>query len=285
MQPVQPVQSMPVVMMPVPQHNGLAVAGFLLAVVGLFVPTGVLALLGLILSMAALGRPPRLFAILGVLIGLIGVLVWGALMLGAVLALAFSLAGLAVLAMFALVTAETPLVTITADMYNIADAIVGESDRRGTEGGLPDLAGLSIDAATRLDPWGNAYVLEHRAGNERLPFDLLSWGPDGVSGSEDDIRMTDLEARWEQALSRLPASLKAFGDRAEARDRHRWGRTTRRVGAAIAAPSGPRDSTPRTSAESPDAVLIVEGDGEERVLSGSPEREAPRPPDPQRRVE
>lgn len=276
---------MPVVMMPVSQHNGLAVAGFLLAIVGLFVPTGVLALLGLILSMAALGRPPRLFAILGVLIGLIGVLVWGALMLGAVLALAFSLAGLAVLATFALVAAETPLVTITADMYNLADAIVGESDRRGPEGGLPDLDGLAIDAATRLDPWGNAYVLEPRSGDERFPFDLVSCGPDGVPGSEDDIRMTDLEARWEHALGRLPASLRAFGERADARERHRWGRARHRVGAVKAATSGGLVSTPRTSADVPDAVLIVDGDGEERVLSGSQDPEPRRSADPRRRVE
>ena len=73
------------VMVPVRESNGLGVAGFFIALFGLFIPTGIVALLGLLISLVALGRPPRGFAAMGVLIGLMGTVIWLAITIVAVL--------------------------------------------------------------------------------------------------------------------------------------------------------------------------------------------------------
>ena len=74
----------PYVMVPVRERNGLGVVGFLIALVGLVIPTGIVALLGLLISLVALGRAPRLFAGMGVITGLFGTVIWLALMILAV---------------------------------------------------------------------------------------------------------------------------------------------------------------------------------------------------------
>jgi len=46
--------------------------------------------------------------------------------------------------------------------------------------------GPYLDAAVEFDPWGNAY--QYRApGTHNNDFDLYSFGPDGSSGTDDDI--------------------------------------------------------------------------------------------------
>jgi general secretion pathway protein G len=42
------------------------------------------------------------------------------------------------------------------------------------------------------DPWGNAYLYECPGTHNRNGFDLMSTGPDGRAGGDDDI------ANWEQ---------------------------------------------------------------------------------------
>ncbi|MBN1903319.1 type II secretion system major pseudopilin GspG [Candidatus Sumerlaeota bacterium] len=42
-----------------------------------------------------------------------------------------------------------------------------------------------------LDPWGNAYIYECPGSNNENGYDLMSMGPDGQKGTEDDI------ANWE----------------------------------------------------------------------------------------
>jgi general secretion pathway protein G len=37
------------------------------------------------------------------------------------------------------------------------------------------------------DPWGNAYVYIYPGSNTPSSFDIMSYGPDGVSGGGDDI--------------------------------------------------------------------------------------------------
>ena len=63
-------------------------AGFFIALFGLFIPTGIVAFLGLLVSLVALGRPPRALASLGVFIGLLGSVFWllvtGAVVLGGI---------------------------------------------------------------------------------------------------------------------------------------------------------------------------------------------------------
>ncbi|MBE7558282.1 type II secretion system protein GspG [bacterium] len=38
-----------------------------------------------------------------------------------------------------------------------------------------------------LDPWGNAYVYEYPGRHNERGYDLMSLGPDGRAGTEDDI--------------------------------------------------------------------------------------------------
>jgi len=214
----QPGQQ-PMFVMPVPQHNGLGVAGFLIAFVGLFIPTGIVSLLGLILSVAALGRPPRLFAVLGVLLGLLGVLIWGA----AILALLFGIAVvgvvLAVLAVMAMIVTETELTTVTADMLNIQAAIV---EARAHHGGSEPLAisKLGLPAAAMLDPWGRPYRLEACSSGF---VDVVSDGPDGESGTSDDLRASTLDRNWERAMQGLPAAIQTMIRRTELVEQQSWG--------------------------------------------------------------
>ena len=38
-----------------------------------------------------------------------------------------------------------------------------------------------------LDPWGNAYIYEYPGKNNENGYDLMSMGPDGREGGDDDI--------------------------------------------------------------------------------------------------
>lgn len=42
------------------------------------------------------------------------------------------------------------------------------------------------------DPWGNPFVYEKEA-QKGIDYDLYSWGPDKVEGTEDDIYSVELE--------------------------------------------------------------------------------------------
>jgi general secretion pathway protein G len=42
-----------------------------------------------------------------------------------------------------------------------------------------------------VDPWGNAYVYTYPGKHNQKGYDLMSIGPDGRSGSDDDITNWD----------------------------------------------------------------------------------------------
>ena len=42
-----------------------------------------------------------------------------------------------------------------------------------------------------LDPWGNSYVYDYPGKHNANGYDLLSMGPDGRSGTEDDVNNWD----------------------------------------------------------------------------------------------
>jgi general secretion pathway protein G len=44
-----------------------------------------------------------------------------------------------------------------------------------------------------VDPWGNDYVYMHPGKYNQWSFDISSKGPDGLLGTEDDIRYKDLQ--------------------------------------------------------------------------------------------
>jgi hypothetical protein len=172
------------------ETNGLAIAGFVIAIVGLFT-SGILCPVGLIISLVALGREPKGFAIAGVIVGLIGtcggilvVLFLGGLILAAL--------GLAVAAV-ALDQAQQS--ELTSDMVDIAMAIVEYRDDNDVV--PPNLATLQLPSEKLVDPWGNTYA--YRMLTDDPGFELTSAGADRVFDTGDDVRFSELGERWEPA--------------------------------------------------------------------------------------
>ena len=65
-----------------------------------------------------------------------------------------------------------------------------------------ELAALDVSLATSLDPWGAEYRLEvgEAAASSDLGFDVVSRGPDGDFGTDDDVRLSRLDRHWERAF-------------------------------------------------------------------------------------
>jgi hypothetical protein len=171
-----------------PQTNGLGIASFVCALVGLFFTGGLLCPIAVILGLIALGRAPRGFAIAGLILGLLGSCGW---------VLAFLLFGAAILAMLGIAVAavaltETEKVEMTSDMVTMAIAVKGYETENGY---LPaTLDDLGLKSTTMSDPWGRPYG--YHLLDERPGFDIVSPGADGVHGTADDVRLTTLGEAW-----------------------------------------------------------------------------------------
>ncbi|MBV9658382.1 MAG: type II secretion system major pseudopilin GspG [Verrucomicrobia bacterium] len=53
--------------------------------------------------------------------------------------------------------------------------------------GAPNWKGPYLKKGIPLDPWGNAYVYEYPGKHHTNGYDLMSPGPDGRAGTDDDI--------------------------------------------------------------------------------------------------
>lgn len=51
--------------------------------------------------------------------------------------------------------------------------------------------GPYLEKGIPLDPWNNAYVYEYPGKHNANGFDLLSMGPDGRAGTDDDVNNWD----------------------------------------------------------------------------------------------
>jgi general secretion pathway protein G len=58
-----------------------------------------------------------------------------------------------------------------------------------------DWKGPYLEKGIPLDPWGNPYIYEYPGRRNLNGFDIMSMGPDGRSGGEDDITNWDVERR------------------------------------------------------------------------------------------
>lgn len=87
-----------------------------------------------------------------------------------------------------------------SDMRTIKDGI---ERYRMKKGRVPDsidaLCGPEDDESRYInwtepqkDPWGNDYVYEKKSNTQ---YDIMSWGPDGQEGTDDDIKKEDLSKR------------------------------------------------------------------------------------------
>ncbi len=263
----------PYVMVPVRESNGLGVAGFFIALIGLFIPTGIIALLGLLISLAALGRPPRGFAAMGVVIGLFGTVLWlvitGVVVLGGLAAGVVAI--LAVAAMFIMTQPE--IIEVTSDMFNVTIAAVEYEERTGD---LPnDLGALGLAVSTLTDPWGNSY--RYSLADEELGFDVMSNGADGLVGTDDDMALSRINVIWEDAFDGFGVKMEEFGQRMEALE----GRKIRIEGASYSEKScdKPCPPKPATPAERYEAAAVAAAVAEE-VAQEVAATAAPAPPDP-----
>jgi len=201
-------------MVPVRESNGLGVAGFFIALIGLFIPTGIVALLGLLISLAALGRPPRGFAAMGVVIGLFGTVLWlaitGLIVVGGLAGGAIAI--LAVAAMFVMTQPE--IIEVTSDMFNVTIAAVEYEEQHGQ---FPDeISAMGLGVTTLTDPWGNPY--RYRLANHDPGFDVMSNGADGVAGTDDDMALSGIDRIWEDAFEGFGEKMEEFGQRMERLD-------------------------------------------------------------------
>ena len=201
---------------PAATWNGLAIFGFCLSLVGLFIPTGIVSLLGLLISLVALTRPPRGFAIFGVLLGLLGTLFWFTLMIallvtGMLGAIAFLIA---MAVFFVFVQPET--LAVTSDMMNI---LIASAEHEREHGTLPEsVDGLQIERMHQIDPWGMPYRLV-LTDDRDLPLEIISAGPDGEFDTDDDIRLSRLDDYLRLSFEQFGERMEAFGRRMEVFDK------------------------------------------------------------------
>lgn len=87
----------------------------------------------------------------------------------------------------------TALDTFRLDVGRYPTTDEGLRALRQNPGGLERWDGPYLKKDVPLDPWRKAYV--YRSPGEHGPYDILSYGADGVSGGEDDNR--DITS-WQQ---------------------------------------------------------------------------------------
>ncbi len=195
--------------------NGLAVFGFCLSLIGLFIPTGIVSLLGLLISLVALTRPPRGFAIFGVLLGLLGTLFWFTLMIALLVAgMLGAIAMLIVMAVF-FVFVQPETLAVSSDMMNI---LIASAEHEKERGALPEsVDDLELERMHRIDPWGMPYRLVLTDDRE-LPLDIVSAGPDGEFDTDDDIRLSRIDEYLRFSFEQFGERMEAFGKRMEVFD-------------------------------------------------------------------
>ncbi len=198
------------VMVPAQGGNGLGVAGFFIAAIGILIPTGIVALLGLLVSLVALGKAPRGFAGMGVLIGLVGTAVWMAIT-GVVVVGALAIGvGAVLFGSAAFVLMEPEIIEVTSDMVNVTIAAYEYEDKHGS---MPlELDSLALSVSTTTDPWGNPYRYVITDDDE-LGFDVISSGSDGIMGTDDDLALSYMDRVWKDTFDNFPGKLEEFGNR------------------------------------------------------------------------
>jgi general secretion pathway protein G len=91
--------------------------------------------------------------------------------------------------------AQIAIFQTALDSYELDSGIFPTTDQ-----GLPALVELTVippiptgwkgpylQRRVPLDPWQNPYVYRHPGQQPSVPYDLLSTGPDGQEGTEDDL--------------------------------------------------------------------------------------------------
>ncbi len=199
----------PYVMVPIRERNGLGVVGFVIAVIGLAIPTGIVALLGLMISLVALGRAPRALAGLGVVTGLIGTVVWLVLTIVAIFGMLIAGAVAVVFGAGAFILTQPEIIEVTSDMLNTTMVVV-EYEKEHDQ--LPaDIAALGLGVSTQTDPWGRVY--QYKLVDADPGFDIVSSGSDGEFGTDDDMALSSLDKVWGKALQSFGSKMEDLCER------------------------------------------------------------------------
>ncbi len=171
------------------RSNGLAIAGFIIAIIGL-ITGGTLSIVGLVLCLVALKDEPRGFAWAGVIISLFGFCAGAVLliMFGSMLLVALGIATIAMANFADPIKLET-----TAEMA----FIVARAEEVRQRDGYPpaSLSALGLDDGVLRDPWGNRYRYLLTDENER-GYEIISDGPDGHPETDDDVEFSQLGLMW-----------------------------------------------------------------------------------------
>jgi hypothetical protein len=236
-------------MVPMRESNGLGVAGFFIALIGLFIPTGIVALLGLLISVAALARPPRGFAAMGVVIGLFGTVLW--LVITSLVVVGGLAAGVVAIlvaaAMFIMTQPE--IIEVTSDMFNVTISAVEYEEEHGNLPG--DITALGLGVTTLTDPWGNPY--RYRLADHDPGFDVISNGADGQADTHDDLALSRIDRVWKNAFEGFGEKMEEFGHRMERLDNRR----IRLEKASYSSKSCDKPCPPPTPAERYEAAAIA----------------------------
>ena len=162
--------------------NGLGIAGFVCALLGIFGSCGLLSPIGLILSLVAVGRQPRGFAIAGIVIGSVGTCF--VLVPLIILAVVMPVVLFSILGAVGLTSVLGPEFGAKIEMAQIASAIeTYQQDHTMLPISIDDL-GIT-DAELLTDQWGHPYGYDLAADGQS--YRLFSVGPDGAAGTADDI--------------------------------------------------------------------------------------------------
>lgn len=155
-----------VIYVPAPT-NALGLAGFIVSIVALFT-CGCLSPISLLLSFVAVFKRPRGFAIGGLFLSLV------AIGIGVAVATYVTSIGLSVR-------------PVLSDGLEVAEAIAAY--RKTHDGKAPDsfeqLGGEYLHG--KSDPWGTPY--EYTKSDDGVRVMLLSFGPDRIGGTSDDVHV------------------------------------------------------------------------------------------------
>ena len=169
-----PQQNITQIIIPPQPSNGLGVAGFIIALIGL-VSCGFLAPLGLILSAVGLRKEPRGLAIAGTVISLISfipLIIFG----GTIFAFVVGVLGLS----------SVLSVQIANQSSAREAATIIESQRAGNQS-LPSDSVGTASIAGKVDFWKTPLHYQR----EGRTFEIISAGADKQFGTADDVRFSE----------------------------------------------------------------------------------------------
>lgn len=157
------------------QTNGVGTAALIMSIIGLVFP--LFSVIALICGLIGIFSQPRGNAVAGIIVSLVTILLWVALWVFVLGGMVMACLGLAQLG---------PVIATHATMFEIQVEMVEFHEDNDH---WPTLVEFEDKFGHRNDGWGNPFSLE-LDGQFAI---LVSDGPDGIPGTDDDIRHTRMD--------------------------------------------------------------------------------------------